>query len=59
VQPDPDLKQEVEALLAADAEADSFLQHPTSNFLDISEAITIGPYHLLDTRGSRALPGRR
>ena len=56
---DPDLKQEVEALLAADAEADSFLQHPTSNFLDISEAITIGPYHLLDTRGSRALPGRR
>jgi hypothetical protein len=49
---DPDLKQEVEALLAADADAGSFLQHPTSNFLDISEAITIGPYHLLQLIGT-------
>ena len=52
---DPELKQEVEALLSAAADAGSFLEHPvlprpTTDFVDVSETV-IGPYHLLELIG--------
>jgi hypothetical protein len=54
---DLDLRREVEALLDANADAGSFLQHPvlqrpTATFseADLFEII-IGPYHLLELIG--------
>jgi serine/threonine protein kinase len=53
---DPELKEEVEALLVAHANAGSFLDHPvlprsTTDSPDISEPVSIGPYRLLQLIG--------
>ena len=51
---DPELRQEVEALLAADEDAGSFLEHPTEdlrNTLGAAPEIIIGHYHLLELIG--------
>src|SRR5277367_4946890 len=49
-----ELRQEVEALLAADADAGSFLEHPTEGPRDTRGAaseVIIGSYHLLKRIG--------
>jgi serine/threonine protein kinase/Tol biopolymer transport system component len=49
---DPTLRQEVEALLAASADASSdFLEPPTEGFFDGVPTLIIGPYHLLELIG--------
>ncbi len=52
---DPELRQDVEALLAEDAEAGSFLEPPTLQDLTIDSVSTprtvIGPYQLLELIG--------
>jgi eukaryotic-like serine/threonine-protein kinase len=51
---DPEVKREVEALLAAHAGAGTFLEHPTEdirNTLGRAPEIIIGPYHLLELIG--------
>src|SRR5271170_3555811 len=49
-----ELRQEVEALLAADADAGTFPEHPTEvlrDTLGAASEIIIGPYHLLERIG--------
>ncbi len=53
---DPELRREVEALLHANADAGTFLEHPileppTANFSDVDVFEMIGPYHLLELIG--------
>ena len=53
---DPELRQEVEARLAADAEVGSFLEHPilqslTCDSADTPKTVIVGPYHLLELIG--------
>jgi serine/threonine protein kinase/Tol biopolymer transport system component len=51
---DAELRREVEALLAADDDAGSFLEHPTEDIREVLNAapgIIIGPYHLLELIG--------
>jgi serine/threonine protein kinase len=51
---DPELRRDLEALLAADADAGSFLEHPTEDIravLGAAPKIIIGPYHLLELIG--------
>ncbi len=51
---DPELRRLVEALLAEDARAGSFLQHPPLDFLDRSTAsgTQLGQYEILSSLGS-------
>src|SRR5580698_2932880 len=49
-----ELRRDVEALLAADAEAGGFLSHTTEDLrktLTVAATTVIGPYHLLEVIG--------
>ncbi|MGA7317322.1 MAG: protein kinase [Silvibacterium sp.] len=51
---DAELRSELEALIAAHADAGSFLEHPTQDIrevLDAAPKLIIGPYHLLELIG--------
>jgi hypothetical protein len=51
---DSELRREVDALLAAHADAGSFLEHPTDDLpatLEVAPEVIIGPYHLLQMIG--------
>jgi hypothetical protein len=51
---DAELRSELEALIAAHADAGSFLEHPTEDIrevLDAAPKLIIGPYHLLELIG--------